>query len=329
MASPTRWAWVWVNSRSWWWTGRPGMVAAHGVTKSQTQLSNWTELNKVLVQSLSHVWLCVTMDCSTPGFPVLCYLLEFAQTHVHWVSDAIQPPHPLPTPSPPASIFPSLRVFSNESALRIRWSKYWSFSFSISPSSEYSGLISFWIDWFDLLTAQRTLESLLQHHSLKASILWPSAFLMAQFLTSVDNSYMTTGKNTAFTIWTFAGKMTSLLCNILSRFVIAFLLRSKHLFIHGCSHSLKWFLEPKKIKSVSAFNFSPDGTRYHDLSFLNVEFYASFLTLLCHFQEAFHFQSLEWYHLHIWGYWYFSQKSWFRLELHPAQHFGWCSLHIS
>ena len=311
MASPTQWTWVRVNSRSWWWTGRPGMLRfMDGVAKSRTQLIDWTELNKVVVQSLSHVWLCVAMDCSTLGFPVLRYLPEFAQTHIHWVNDAIQPPHPLAPTSPPAFNLSSTRVFSNESALHIRWSKYWSLSFSISPSSEYSGLIFFQIDWFDLLIAQRTLESLLQYHSLKASILQPSAFLMAQLLTSVDNSYMTTGKNIAFTIWTFAGKMMSLLCNIMSRFVKAFLPRIKHLFIHGCSHSLKWFWEPKKIKSVTAFNFSPGGTGYHDLSFLNVEFFASFLTLLCHFhQEALHFLSLEWYYLHIWGYWYFSQKS--------------------
>ena len=164
--------------------------------------------------------------------------------------------------------------------------------FSISPSSEYSGLIFLRIDCFDLLTVQGTLNSLLQHQSLKASILRPSAFLMVQLLISVDNSYMTTVKNVAFTIWIFVGKVTSLFCNILSRFVIAFLSRSKHLFICGCSHSLKWFLEPKKIKPVTAFNFSPDGTGYHDLNFLNAEFLASFLTLLCHFhQEAVHFLS--------------------------------------
>ena len=114
------------------------------------------------------------MDCSTPGFPVLHCLLELAQTHVHWVSDAIQPSHLLLSPS--LSIFPSIRVFSSELALRIMWPKYWSFSFSLSPSNEYSGLISFRIDWFDLLAVQGTLKSLLQHHSSKPSILWHSAF---------------------------------------------------------------------------------------------------------------------------------------------------------
>ena len=102
------------------------------------------------VQSLSRVQLCYPMDCSTPGFPALHHLAELAQTHVHWVGDAIQPSHPLLSPSPP-SIFPSIRVFSNKSVLHIRWPKYWSFSFSISPSNEHSGLISFRMDWFDLL----------------------------------------------------------------------------------------------------------------------------------------------------------------------------------
>ena len=105
--------------------------------------------------------LCEPMDCNMPGLPVHHQLPEFTQTHVHWVSDAIQPSHPLSSPSPPASIFSSIRVFSNESALHIRWPKYWSFSFSISPSSEYSGLISFRMDWLDLLTVQETLKSLL------------------------------------------------------------------------------------------------------------------------------------------------------------------------
>ena len=143
--------------------------------------------------------LCNPMDCSTPGLPVRHQLPELAQTNVHQVSDAIQPSHPLSSPSPPASIFPSIRVFSSESVLRIRWPKYWSFSFSISPSNEYSGLISFRIDWFDLLAVQRTLKSLLQHHSSKASILWHSGFFRVQ----LSHPYMTTGKTIALTRWTF------------------------------------------------------------------------------------------------------------------------------
>ena len=125
------------------------------------------------------------------------------------------------------SIFPSIRVFSNESALHIRWPKDWSFSFSISPSNEYSGLISFRIAWFDPLAVQGTLKSLLQHHSSKASILQCSSFSMVQ----LSHLYMTTGENIALILWTFVGKLMSLLFNMLSRLVIAFLSRCKHLLI--------------------------------------------------------------------------------------------------
>ena len=127
----------------------------------------------------------------------------------------------------PLSIFPSIRIFSNGSAFHIRWPKYWSFSFSINPSSEYSGLISFSMDWFDLLVVQGTLKSLLQHHSLKASILQHSAFFMVQ----LSHPYMTTRKTIALTRWTFVCKAISLLCNMLSRLVIAFFPRSKRLLI--------------------------------------------------------------------------------------------------
>ena len=134
----------------------------------------------------SRLTLCNHMDCSTPGFPVLYQLWELARTHVHWVSDAIQPFHcSLLLPS----IFPSIRVFSNESALWVRWLKYWSFSISISPPNEYSGLISYSTDEFDLSAVQGTLKSLLQHHSSKASVLWHSAFFMVQ----LSHPNMTTG----------------------------------------------------------------------------------------------------------------------------------------
>ena len=134
-----------------------------------------------------------------------------------------------------SSIFPTIRIFSNESVLRIRWSKYWSFSFSISPSKEYSGLISFRIDWFDLLAVQRTLKSL-QHNSSKASILWRSAC----FIVQLSHPYMTTGITIALTRWTFVGKVMSLLFNMLSRLVITFLPRSKCLLIGGgCNHHLQ------------------------------------------------------------------------------------------
>ena len=169
------------------------------------------------------------MDCSMPGLPVHHQLPEFTQTHVHWVSDAIQPSHPLSSLLLLPSIFPSIRVFSKESVFRIRWPKYWSFSFSISPSNEYSGLISFRIDLFDLLVVQGILKSLLQHHSSKASILRHSAFFTVH--TWLSHPYMTTGKTIALTRQTFAGKVMSLLFNMLSRLVIAFLSGSKHLLI--------------------------------------------------------------------------------------------------
>ena len=130
--------------------------------------------------------LCNPMDCSTPGLPVHHQLPEPAQTHVHRVGDAIQPSHPLSSLLLLPSIFPSTRVFSSDSALRIRWPKCWSFSFSISPSNEYSGLISFRMDWKDLLALQGTLKSLLQNHSPKASVLWCSAFFTVQLTSTHD-----------------------------------------------------------------------------------------------------------------------------------------------
>ena len=171
------------------------------------------------------------------------------------------------------SIFPSNRVFSNESALYIKWPKYWSFSFSISPSHQCSVLISFSIDWFDLPDVQGTLKSLLQHHSLKASILWHLAFFTVQ----LSHPYMTTGKTTTLTIWTFVGKVMALLFKTLSRFVMAFLPRSRSLLISWLQSLSTVILESKKVRRHS-FHFFPiclpwnDGTRHHDISFLNVEF---------------------------------------------------------
>ena len=144
---------------------------------------------------------CDPMNRSTPGLPVHHHLPEFTQTHVHWVSDTIQPSHPLSSPSPPAPIPPSIRVFSNESTLCMKCPKYWSFSFSISPSKEIPGLISFRMDWLDLLAVQGTIKSLLQHHSSKASILQCSAFFTVQ----LSHPYMTTGKTIALTRRTFVG----------------------------------------------------------------------------------------------------------------------------
>ena len=146
------------------------------------------------------------------------------------------------------SIFPSIRVFSNESALCIRWPKYWSFSFSISPSNEYSGLIYFWMDWLDLLAVQATLKSLLQHHSSKASVLLHSAFFMVQ----LSHPFMTTGKTIALTRRTFVGKVMSLLLNMPSRLVLTFLPRSKRLLISWLQSPSAVILEPKKIDVVNS-----------------------------------------------------------------------------
>ena len=151
------------------------------------------------------------------------------------------------------SIFPSIRVFSHESVLHIRWPKYYSFSFSISPSNKYSGLISFRMDWLDLLAIQGTLKSFLQHHSSKASILWHSAF----FIVQLSHPYITTGKIIALTRQTFAGKVMSLLFNMLSRLVITFLPRSKRLLISWLRSPSALILEPRKIKSVPVFTVSP------------------------------------------------------------------------
>ena len=167
------------------------------------------------------------MNHSTPGLPVHHQLPEFTQTHFHRVSDAIQPSHPLSPLLLLPPIPPSIKVFSNESILLIKWPEYWSFSFSISPSNEHPGLICFKMDWLDLLAVQGTLKSLLQHHSSKASILWCSTFFTVQ----LSHPYMTTGKTIALTRRTLVGKVMSLLLTMLSRLVITFLPRSKCLLI--------------------------------------------------------------------------------------------------
>ena len=169
-----------------------------------------------------------------PGLPVHHQLPEFTQTHVHQVGDAIQLSHPLSSPSPAFNLS-SIRVFSNESVLHIRYPKYWSFSFSISPSNEYSGLISFRIEWLDLLAVQGTLKTLLQHHSSKASILHHSGF----FIIQLSHPYMTIGKTIALTTCTFVNKLISLLFNMLARFAMAFLPRSKHLLISSFNFQRK------------------------------------------------------------------------------------------
>ena len=182
------------------------------------------------------------MNGSTPGLPVHHQLLEPTQTHVHWFSGAFQPSHPLSSPLLLPSIFPSIRVFSNELALCIRWPKYWSFSFNISPSNEHPGLISFRMAWLDIFAVQRTFKRLLQHHSSKALIFWLSAFFRVQ----LSHPYMTTGKTIALTRRTFDGKVMSLLFNMLSRLVITFLTRSKCLFISWLKSPSSVFWSPIK-----------------------------------------------------------------------------------
>ena len=214
------------------------------------------------------------MDCSMPGLPVHHQLPEFTQTHVYRVSDAIQPSHPLLTLLLPTLVFPSIRVFSNELVLLIKWPKYWSFSFSISPFNEDSELISFRMDWLDLLAVQGTLRSLLQHHSSKALILPCWAF----FIVQLSHPYLTTGKTIALTRQTFVGKIISLLFNMLSMLVITFHPRSKHLLISWLQSPSAVILEPPKIVWHCFHCFIiylpwSDGTRCHDLSFLSFDMY--------------------------------------------------------
>ena len=200
------------------------------------------------------------MDCSMLGLPVPHHLPMFAQVHVH---SSVMPSSYLILWRPLLllpSIFPSIKNFANKSAVRIRWPKYW--SFSISPSNEYSGLISLKIDWFALLTVQGTFRSLFQHHSLKASVLWCSAFFTVQ----LSQLYLTTEKTIALIIQTFVGKVMSLLFNTLSRFVITFLPRSNNLLTSWLRSPSRVTLEPKKRKSACSI-----GGRCYDLMvFFNI-----------------------------------------------------------
>jgi len=193
------------------------------------------------------------MNRSTPDFPVHYQFPEFTETHVHRVSDAIQQSHPLLSPSPPAPNPSQHQSFSNESTLHMRWPKHWSFSLSISPSSEQPGLVSFRIDWLGLLAVQGTLKSLLQHHSSKALIIWCSAFFTVQ----LSHPYMTTGKTLAFTRQTFVGKLISLLLNMLSRLVINVLPKSKCLLISWLQSPSAVIWEPKNIKSDTVSTVFP------------------------------------------------------------------------
>jgi len=206
------------------------------------------------VQSLSHVQLFATPWMAAPQDSLSITnsrsLLKLMSIESMMPSNHLILCHPLLLLP---SIFPTIRVFSNESALRIRWPKYWSFSFNISPSNEHPWLISFRMDWLDLLAVQGTLKSLLQHHSSKASILWHSAF----FIVQLSHPYMTTGKTIALTRRTFVDKVMSLLLSMLSRLVITFLPRSKHLLISWLQSPSAVILEPRKIKSATVSTVSP------------------------------------------------------------------------
>ena len=219
-------------------------------------INSWVikQLVSQSVELLSHVWLFATpwttacqasLSITNSRSPPKPMSIESVMPSNHLI--LYRPLLLLP------SIFPSIRVFSNESALRIRWPEYWGFSFNIIPSSEHPGLISFRMDWLDLLAIQGTLKSLLQHHSSQASILWHSAFFTVQ----LSHPYMTTGKTIALTRWTCVGKVMSLLFNMLSMLVITFLLRSKCLFISWLQSPSAVILEPKKIKSVTVSTGSP------------------------------------------------------------------------
>ena len=193
------------------------------------------------------------MNRRTPGLPVHHQLPEFTQTHVHWVRDAIQPSHPQLSLFPPAPNPSQHQSLFHETILCMWWPKYWGFSFSISPSKEIPGLMSFRMDWLDLLAVQGTLKSLLQHHCSKTSILQCSAFFTVQ----LSHPYMTTGKTLALTRRTLVGKVICLLLNMLSRLVITFLPRSKHLLISWLQSPSAVILEPQKIKSDTVSTVSP------------------------------------------------------------------------
>ena len=224
-------------------------AAVHGVAKIRTRLSDWTELNW---SCFSRVWPCVT-PWIVASQASMAITNSQSLTKLMSIESVMRSNHLILYCSllllP--SIFPSIRVFSNESVLHIRWPKYWSFSFNISPSNEHSGLI-FRRDWLDLLAVQGTLKSLLQHHSSKASIFQRSAFLIVQ----LSHPYITTGKTIALTRWTFVGKVVSLLLNILSRLVINFLPKSKRLLISWLHSPSAVILETPKIKSATVSTLS-------------------------------------------------------------------------
>ena len=286
-------------------------AAVHGAKESGTQISNQTTTKKCLLHqpdwknscflgqwlqfSLVHFrrsvasMLCDPMDCSKPGFPVHHHLLELVQTCVRWVGDSIQPSHPLLSPSPPAFNLSQHQSLFQWVSSSHQVAKVLEFQLSISPSNEYSGLISFRINWFDLFAVQETLSSLFEHRSSKGSVLWCSGFFMVQH----SHPYMTTGKTVVLTRRTFVGKVVSLLFNSLSRFVIAFLPRSKCLLIAWLQSPSAVILEPKKINSVTIYIVSPSichevmGPDDMILVSWMISFKPAFFSLLFHIhQEA-------------------------------------------
>ena len=262
------------SSRRWWKPGKPRMLRSTG---TQRVGHDWATEQKHTVRSQSVS--SVAQSCPHS-------LLKFTSIQLVMSSHYLILCHPLLL-SP--SIFPSSRVFSNESALRIRWPKYLSFSFSNSPFNEYSGLISFRMDWLDLLEVQETLKSLLQHHRSKALILRCSAF----FIVQLSHPYTTTGKNITLTRQILVGKVMSLLFNMLSRLVINFLPRSKHLLISWLQSPSAVILEPPKIKSATVSTVSSSichevmGLDAMILVFWMLSFKPTFSTLFFHLhQEA-------------------------------------------
>ena len=286
------------------------------------------------VQSLSHFWLFVTpwiaarqaslsITNSQSSSKLMSIKLVMPSSHLILC-------HPLLLLPP---IPPSSRVFSNESTLHMRWPKYWSFSFSISPSKEIPGLISFRMDWLDLLAVQGTLKSLLQHHSSKASIFQCSPF----FIVQLSHPYMTTGKTIALTRQTFFGKVMSLLL-ICYLGCHNFPSKEQASFNFMATVTICSDFGAKKIKSLTVSIDSPSrcyevmGPDAMTLVFWMLTFRPNFSSSSFTFIERL-FSSLlsdiGWCHLHIWEYWYFSQKTGFQLVLHALWHFAWCTLHIS
>ena len=276
----------------------------------------------ICFQSLCCVWLFVTPWTATNQaslpFTISRRLLRLMSTELVMPSNHLIFCHPLLLLP---SVFPSIRVLSNESALRIRWPNVLGASAS-SPVFPMNIQGWFPLRLIGLILLSKGLSSLFQHYNLKASILLHSAF----FLVQLSPPYMTTGKTVALTRWTFVDKVMSLLFNVLSRFVIAFLPRSKHLLISWPQSLFTVILEPKEIKSVTVPISSPSFCH----SFLNVEFKPAFHSPFILIKRLFSSSSLSAisYHSNIWGC-YFSQQSWFQLVIHPAWHFAWCTLHRS